>query len=285
MKSNIIIMTCVICLVALAVILAVLTLGTGATAVAHTESSAYSWYFKPREDGLQPICADDAAGFIDNYDALYLGDAQDKSIYLTFDAGYESGDTEAILDALKEAGAPAAFFVTGHYMESNPQLIRRMADEGHLVCNHTVNHKDMTKMTSAQEFSEELNGLAEKYKEITGKEMPKYVRPPEGRYSEQALKMCQNLGYTTVFWSFAYKDWLKDDQPDTQAAIDRIMRRTHSGEVVLLHSTSTTNAKIMPDILAKWKEQGYTFKSLDDLKQAHMAAALQSASPSPSPAE
>lgn len=281
-KSNYVITGCVAVLVLLAVALIVMTVAPTTTQVAHTESTCYDWYFKPREDGKQPVVADNAP-FIQNYDCIYLGDPEEKCIYLTFDVGYENGYTEKVLDALKEAKVPAAFFVTGHYIKSNPDLIRRMEEEGHLVCNHTMNHENLAE-ASAELFASEVNSLAEAYEEVTSKPMPKYLRPPSGRYSEKCLQMAQEMGYTMVFWSFAYQDWLNDDQPDPEASIQKIMSRTHPGEIVLLHSTSATNAEILPEVIKRWQDQGYQLKSLDDFpKNIKKERTQPSQSPGASP--
>lgn len=263
MKNNFIIGVCVLLLAGLAVALVVMTITPAVTeTTAHTKNSSYDWYFKPRDDGTQPIVADNAP-FINNYDVRYLGSPDDKVIYLTFDAGYENGYTSKILDILKAEKAPAAFFVTGNYMDRNPEIIKRMEEEGHLVSNHTVNHINLAKTTDVKKIESELEGIREKFKEITGKEMDKYMRPPEGCYSENLLEVTQKMGYTTIFWSFAYKDWLNDDQPEPQAAIDKILSRTHPGEIALFHSTSATNSQILGDVIKKWKADGYRLERVD----------------------
>ena len=263
MKSNVVITGCVLALIAIAVTLVTLTVAPEAVSVSHTESTSYSWYYKPRNDGRQPVVADNAS-FIDAYDVMYLGDPEDSSIYLTFDVGYENGNTEKILDILKEKDVPAAFFVTGHYIDSNPELVQRMCSEGHLVCNHTVNHADLSAMTFEEEFLSEIQGLEEKYQACTGQQMPKYIRPPEGKYSEAALSLATDLGDPTGFWSFAYEDWINDKQPDTAKAMDTILSRTHPGEIALLHSTSATNAAVLGDVIDQWRADGYSFKTLDE---------------------
>ncbi len=228
------------------------------------DTTEYSWYFNPREDGIPPEGCKEAT-FYKNYNAYYLGDSSEKSLYITFDAGYENGCTEQILDVLKKHNAPAAFFLVGHYITSNPELVKRMEREGHLVCNHTVGHKDLATLTNFEEFKEEVVGLEELYQQTVGKEMPKFARPPEGRFSEMTLKYLEELGYTTVFWSFAYEDWLNDKQPDPQASLEKILSRTHPGGIMLFHSTSQTNVEIFDQLLTKWEEMGYTFKSLTQL--------------------
>ena len=199
------------------------------------------------------------------YDAAYLGDTNQKVIYLTFDSGYENGCTEKILDVLKKHNAPAAFFLVGNYIEKNADLVRRMVSEGHIVGNHTMHHFDMSKLTDKAAFSKELQDLEILFKEITGKELPKYYRPPQGVYSQQNLQMAKELGYKTVFWSLAYVDWHNDAQPTKEQAFSKLLPRIHNGAVVLLHSTSSTNAEILDELLTKWEQAGYRFASIDTL--------------------
>ena len=196
---------------------------------------------------------------------MYLGDTEEKVLYLTFDAGYENGCTAQILDTLKAHNAKAAFFVVGNYLETAPELVQRMADEGHLVGNHTWHHYDMSRIAEEQAFSAELTRVEEKYRELTGQAMKKYYRPPQGVYSEENLRMAQALGYRTVFWSLAYVDWLQDDQPTAEEAFSKLLPRTHPGAIVLLHSTSATNAAILDDLLTRWEEAGYRFGSLEEI--------------------
>ena len=277
MKSNTVTALCLLCLAGLAFGLIMLTVSSSNQAVSVTAVYAHNWYYKPRQDGGQPIVADDA-GFLQNYPHLCLGNAQDKTIYLTFDCGYDNGYAAGILDVLKAKNVKAAFFVTGHFLDSSPALIRRMVDEGHLVCNHSNTHKDLSNVTSPQVFLDEIQGLAEKYEQLIGQKMPNYVRPPEGKYSESFLKLCQEYDYIPVFWSFAYKDWLNDAQPSHEEAIQTILSRTHPGEIALLHSTSATNAAILGEVIDRWRADGYTLKTLDDLKNEQ----LQSQNTSPS---
>lgn len=202
---------------------------------------------------------------LQEYDAAYLGNTREKVLYLTFDAGYENGCTAQILDVLKKHEVPAAFFLVGHYMETNADLVRRMVDEGHIVGNHTMHHYDMSKLTDKAAFQKELQDLEALFQQVTGKELPKYYRPPQGTYSEDNLKMAQELGYKTVFWSLAYVDWNQNKQPTRDYALGKLLPRTHNGAVILLHSTSTTNAQILDELLTKWKAQGYRFESIDKL--------------------
>ena len=223
-----------------------------------------SWGLSFRTPGQPPVGSEDAAT-LRRYDAYYVGDTSQKVLYLTFDAGYENGNTGKILDVLKKENVPAAFFLVGNYIEKNPDLVRRMAAEGHIVGNHTMHHPDMSKITDFSAFSKELQDLEALFLEITGQELPKYYRPPQGVYSEENLKMAQRLGYKTVFWSLAYVDWKNDAQPSKQQAFEKLIPRTHAGAVVLLHSTSQTNAEILDELLTKWESMGYRFETLDEL--------------------
>ena len=202
---------------------------------------------------------------LEKYDAAFLGDTSRKVLYLTFDAGYENGSTEKILDTLKKHNVKAAFFLVGHYIEQNADLVRRMVEEGHIVANHTMHHPDMSKLSTQENFSRELQDLEQLFFETTGKEMPKFYRPPQGIYSEENLKMAQQLGYKTVFWSLAYVDWNNDSQPTKEQAFSKLLPRIHNGAVVLLHSTSKTNAEILDELLTKWESAGYQFETIDKL--------------------
>ena len=244
-----------------AIVLAiVMTVGIFRSAVLETGS----WGLSFRQEGAAPMGTVDSEK-LREFDAAYLGDTTQPVIYLTFDAGYENGCTEKILDVLKKHDVKASFFLVGNYVEKNADLVRRMVEEGHIVGNHTMHHPDMSKIGDKAAFEAELKDLEALFLEKTGKELPKYYRPPQGIYSEENLKMAKELGYKTVFWSLAYVDWNNDSQPTAQQAFDKLIPRIHNGAVVLLHSTSKTNAEILDDLLTKWKEMGYTFKNIDEL--------------------
>ena len=223
-----------------------------------------SWGLSFRQEGAPPI-GNAGKDQLKNYDAAYIGDTTQKVLYLTFDAGYENGCTEKILDTLKKHDVKAAFFLVGNYIEKNADLVHRMAEEGHIVGNHTMHHYDMSKLSDPAAFSKDLQDLEALYKDTTGQDMPKYYRPPQGIYSEENLKMARELGYKTVFWSLAYVDWNNDSQPTKEQAFAKLLPRTHNGAVVLLYSTSQTNAEILDELLTKWKEQGYRFGTLEEL--------------------
>ena len=223
-----------------------------------------SWGLSFRSEGAPPV-GNAGTAQLKNYDAAYIGNTGEKVIYLTFDAGYENGCTAKILDVLQKHQVPAAFFLVGNYLQQNPDLVRRMVNEGHTVGNHTMHHYDMSKISDKATFTKELSDLEVLYQEITGKSMEKYYRPPQGIYSEENLKMAQQLGYRTVFWSLAYVDWNNDAQPTAQQAFDKLIPRVHNGAVVLLHSTSVTNGEILDELLTRWTAMGYTFAPISRL--------------------
>jgi len=223
-----------------------------------------AWGLSFRQEGQPPV-GNAGVQELSKYDAAYVGDTSRKVLYLTFDAGYENGCTEKILDVLKKHQVPAAFFLVGNYIERNADLVRRMVNEGHIVGNHTMHHYDMRKLSEKASFSQELTGLEDLFREVTSKELPKFYRPPQGTYSRENLEMAKELGYKTVFWSLAYVDWNNDDQPTKETAFSKLLPRTHNGAVVLLHSTSQTNAEILDELLSRWKSEGYTFESIDKL--------------------
>lgn len=227
-------------------------------------SAEGSWGLSFQEEGKTPV-ANASADYLKNFNAYYAENTEEKKLYLTFDAGYENGNTAAILDALKKHNAPAAFFVVGNYIETAPELVKRMTEEGHIVANHTFHHPDMSKISDMTSFQKELTQLEEMYQEVTGQPMKKYYRPPQGKYSQTNLQMAKDLGYQTFFWSLAYVDWYQDKQPTKEEAFDKLLGRIHPGAIVLLHSTSSTNARILDELLTKWEEMGYTFHSLDEL--------------------
>ncbi len=230
-----------------------------------SSTAELNWYYMAKGKGIPSEQPKESSAFLSTYNGYYLGKTNEKVIYLTFDEGYENGNTNKILDILKETKVPAAFFVTKPYITSQPDLIKRMADEGHIVGNHTVHHPSMASITDISSFQNEFTGVEEAYKNITGTDMPKFFRPPMGKYSELSLEMTNKLGYKTIFWSFAYKDWLTDAQPSQSYAIDKIINGAHPGCIMLLHAVSDTNTSILKTVIEKLKADGYTFKSLNEL--------------------
>lgn len=226
-----------------------------------------NWGLSFRENGKAPV-GNATSRALKEYNAYYVGGDDEKVIYLTFDAGFENGYTEKILDTLKKHDVKAAFFLVGHYLEEEPLLVKRMVEEGHIVGNHTYNHPDMSKISDMESFKKELVSMEELYKQITGQDLSKYYRPPQGKFNEDNLIMANDLGYKTIFWSLAYVDWYTDRQPTKEQAFNKLIPRIHPGAVMLLHSTSKTNSEILDELLTKYKEEGYTFKTLDDLTGA-----------------
>lgn len=226
--------------------------------------SSSNWGLGFGESGQVPTGNADAA-FLRQYRAYYVADTDDKVIYLTFDAGYENGYTAPILDALKKHRVPATFFLVGNYLDTAPELVRRMVAEGHTVGNHTATHPDMSRLADKAAFEIELNTLEEKYRQVTGQDMAKIYRPPQGKFSESNLQMAHDMGYATFFWSLAYVDWYVDNQPTRESALKKLTSRIHPGAIVLLHSTSQTNAEILDELLTKWESMGYRFAALPSL--------------------
>ena len=225
--------------------------------------SSENWGLGFGQEGSQPT-GNASVDELKKYDAHYVGSSAEKVIYLTFDAGYENGNTQPILDALKKHNAHATFFVVGHYLESAPELVKQMVADGHFVGNHTYHHLDMSSIASKESFEKEMRDVETLFKEITGTELAHFYRPPQGKYNTENLKMAQELGYHTFFWSLAYVDWYQDKQPTKEEAFKKLVGRIHSGAIVLLHSTSKTNSEILDELLTRWEEMGYTFRTLED---------------------
>lgn len=231
-----------------------------------TASQSSNWGLGFQEEGTRPT---GNAGIeeLKKYNAYYARDTEEKIIYLTFDAGYENGNMPAILDALKKHGVSATFFVVGNFISDHPDLVKRMVEEGHTIGNHTLTHPDMSKISTMESFTKELESVEALYQEATGSPMTKFYRPPQGIYSTTNLEMAKELGYHTFFWSLAYVDWYQDKQPTKEEAFEKLLKRIHPGAIVLLHSTSSTNANIMDELLTKWEELGYRFGALQELTQ------------------
>lgn len=225
------------------------------------------WFFIPNKKGNQPEEPKEVLDIIKNKDAYYVGSKDEKVLYLTFDEGYENGYTTKILDILKENNVKAAFFVTEPYIKANKELIKRMIQEGHLVCNHSKKHPSMAKLAKSNknEFNNEILSTEKTFEQVTGKKMNKFFRPPMGAYNELSLYYTKKLGYKTVFWSVAYKDYEVDDQPSIEEAKTTLLGRTHNGAVILLHAISKTNTEVLDYLIHEWRNRGYDFKSLTNL--------------------
>lgn len=235
-----------------------------ATTASTLSNKKIGWGIKRNDNNEQPNLGENNKKLIDRYNGIAMGSNENKYIYLTFDLGYEAGYTTAILDALKERNVQATFFITAHYLNTASDLVERMINEGHIVGNHTVNHKSMPDL-SDEEIKKELMTLNQTVYEKYGYEM-KYMRPPKGEFSERTLSITDSLGFKTVMWSFAYVDWNEDSQPEKQEAMNKVVSNLHNGEVMLLHATSKTNSEIMGELVDKVKSEGYEFKSLDEFK-------------------
>lgn len=226
-----------------------------------------SWGLSFQEEGKRPA-GNATIDDLKQYNAYYASDTDEKILYLTFDAGYENGNTPAILEALKKHQAPAVFFAVGNFIKDNPDLIKRMITEGHIVGNHTMTHPDMSQISSMESFQKELEGVEELYTSVTGEPMTKFYRPPRGVYSTENLSMAKELGYSIFFWSLAYVDWIQEQQPSKEEAFQKLIPRIHPGAIVLLHNTSSTNAAILDELLTRWEEMGYQFHSIKELTEA-----------------
>ena len=222
------------------------------------------WYCKRTSDHTPPPIPPEFA-YVENYGGYYLDHNAEKVIYLTFDAGYENGNVAKILDILKKHDAKGCFFILSHLVEANTDLVKRMFDEGHTVANHTMKHKNMAKYGTRETFESELSGLEKLTKELTGHDLAKFYRPPEGSFNEENLKIVSDLGYKTIFWSFAYADWDNENQPDPEASLKKLLDHTHNGEILLLHPTSSTNAAILDRFMTELEKEGYRFGSIKEL--------------------
>ena len=236
-----------------------------AFSVSAESNGTFSWYCKRNTEHRQPDI-DSEMRFIENYNGYYADKKceqnNEKVIYLTFDVGYENGNVEKVMNILRDEKINGSFFILENFLIKNTDLVKRMVDEGDLVCNHTASHKDTSKM-SLEELKIELETMERLFREKLGREMPKYFRPPEGKFSLDSMKYASELGYKTIFWSFAYADWDNNNQMSYEKAMEKIMSNTHNGAIMLFHPTSETNVNVLPDVIKSLKEQGYSFKTLD----------------------
>ncbi len=232
------------------------------------DPATYSWYCVRTKDNLRPPCPREYADFEEGeliwIDPYARDGAEEKVVYLTFDAGYENGNISKILDTLGRRGVKGTFFILGNLIAKEPELVRRMAEEGHTVGSHTYRHIDMSRATR-EEIASELGALEVAYKKCTGRELTRCLRPPEGRFSRESLKISAELGYTSIFWSFAYADWDNGAQPDPERALKKIRDNMHNGAIVLLHPTSSTNAAILGELIDRMISEGYRFATVEEL--------------------
>lgn len=250
----------------LAVFLLLLTGCSGEDGGAQDKSAAalsntIGWGYGPRVDGRPSFTKEQMRDMEENA-CIYMG-ADNKNLYLTFDEGYENGYTAKILDTLKEKNVPAAFFITGPYLKTETDLVRRMVEEGHVVGNHTVNHPSLPSLTDDEKIKAELSGLDGSFSAQFGKRMT-FFRPPKGEYNARTLKITRDMGYTNVFWSFAYEDWDVKKQKGAAYAHDKVMEGLHGGAVILLHAVSPDNAEALASIIDDARQMGYTFCSLEE---------------------
>jgi peptidoglycan-N-acetylmuramic acid deacetylase len=235
---------------------------TTAPAATAPATKSYSWYFTRNSQHQTPFVNQDISNLLSAHGAFYVLPNNNSRIYLTFDAGYEQGYTARILDTLKANGVHAAFFITGQYLRTQPDLAKRMKAEGNLVCNHTVNHPDCAKISS-DSLKKEIKSLEEQYLQVTGQEMDRYLRPPMGNYSESSLKTTQELGYKTVFWSMAFNDWDPSNQPGADYSYNHVINNIHPGAVILLHAVSQSDTEALDRIIKDLQSQGYVFATFN----------------------
>ena len=227
------------------------------------DNKGYGWGFK-KEIGKKPDIPKETEELLEKYDAFYIDKSGEKVMYITFDEGYEAGYTAQILDTLKEKGVKAAFFITGDYFDREQELVKRMYDEGHIIGNHTEHHPNLHKLGDYKKMQEEFKSLDDKYFAEFGEHM-EYMRAPEGEYSERVLAAAKDAGYKTAFWSFAYRDWLRDNVRGKEYAKESVIPYFHDGAVLLLHAVSKDNAEALSDIISEAEKQGFSFKNLDKL--------------------
>lgn len=238
---------------------------TSTNAGENVSNKKIGWGIKRNDNHEQPDLGSNNRKLLEENNGIALGNQEKKNIYLTFDEGYEAGYTPKILEILKNNDVKAAFFITAHYVNSQPELVKQMIDEGHIVGNHTVNHKSMPDL-SEEQITSEVMDLHKAVYEKFGYEM-KYIRPPKGEFSQRTLIQTNNLGYKTVMWSFAYEDWNENKQPDETKAKEKILNNLHNGEIMLLHGNSKTNTNLLDTIIKEAKNMGYEFKSLDEFEK------------------
>ena len=238
------------------------TVETSSTGV--VSDKKIEWGIKRGDNHEQPDLGSENRRIIDQYEGISIGNSEKPYIYLTFDCGYENGFTPKILDVLKKKKVPAAFFVTKPFIRENPDLVKRMKKEGHVVGNHTVHHKSMPGL-SDRNNKQEISDCAEYCREATGYDMDLFIRPPMGEYSEQTLALTKKMGYKTIFWSMAYVDFKVDDQPGKQYVIDHFDQYAHNGAIPLMHNVSESNAEALGTVIDHLKKEGYEFLSLKKL--------------------
>lgn len=232
--------------------------------IENLNNTKIGWGIKRNDNHKQPDLGKKNKELMDKYNGICMGNKEKPYIYITFDLGYEAGYTEKILEVMKQNEVKGVFFITAHYLNTQPDLVKRMIDEGHTVGNHTVNHKSMPSC-SLETIKKEVMDLHTAIYDKFGYEM-KYIRPPKGEYSERTLAYSNTLNYQTVMWSFAYDDWDENKQGREDYGKKKILDNLHNGEVMLLHATSKDNANILDEVIKDIKAQGYEFKTIDEFE-------------------
>lgn len=235
------------------------------TNIESLDNKKIGWGIKRNDNHEQPDVGSVNRKILDKYQGIYMGNNDKKLIYLTFDLGYEAGYTSKILEVLKQNDVKATFFITAHYVNTQPDLVKQMIDEGHIVGNHTVNHKSMP-TCSLDTIKKEVMDLHSAIYDKFGYEM-KFIRPPKGEYSERTVAYTNTLGYTSVMWSFAYDDWDEAKQGRESYGKKKILDNLHNGEVMLLHATSKDNSNILDEVIKEIKNQGYEFRNIDSFER------------------
>ena len=254
----------IISIFSLSIIYANRTTNAILTNAGNVSNKKIGWGIKRNENHEQPDVGSENKKILEENNGICLGNKDKKNLYLTFDQGYEAGYTKQILETLKNNEVQGTFFITAHYVNTQADLVKQMIDQGHIVGNHTVNHKCMPDLTEEQ-ITTEVMDLHKTIYEKFGYEM-KYIRPPKGEFSQRTLISTNNLGYKTVMWSFAYEDWNENKQPDEQKAKEKILKNLHNGAIILLHGNSKTNTNILDSIIKEARNMGYEFKSLDEFE-------------------
>jgi peptidoglycan-N-acetylmuramic acid deacetylase len=228
------------------------------------DAEEFPWGLKKATGGVPPDAGPTLNVLLEKHGALYKGKPDEKVVYLTFDNGYENGYTHSILDTLKKEKVPATFFLTGHYVKSATDLVKRMIQEGHGIGNHSYGHPNMTTL-SPKGMADEWKKFDDILRESTGMERTIYTRPPRGIFNEKLLDVGNEHGYRHIFWSVAFVDWYADKPRGRDFAYNELMKQLHPGALILMHTVSSDNEQALPSFIQDAKKLGYTFKTLDDL--------------------
>lgn len=238
-------------------------------------NTATSWYYMPAGSLFSDIKSTtnaNLAAIVKKYDGIWQDATTQKIVYITMDTGENcNSNLDKIMAAAAKENVKITFFLTGTYIKSYPDMVKKMDSQGHLIANHTYTHPNLPEYLAnkgSAAFLKELTSVADEYNNVTGKSMARILRPPGGTYSEKVFQMTYNMGYRLAFWSFAYKDWISDEQPTQDYAMNKIMGQLHPGSVILLHPKSNTNTAIFGKLIKKMKDRGYSFRTLDQFPKA-----------------